>query len=64
MSSNENASAPDWLEVVATKVKDLRFGTVNIVVQDSRVVQIERTEKTRFEQPPTHFRPNRTSGGK
>ena len=54
----------NWLDVVAAKVKDLRFGTVQIVVQDSRVVQIERTEKTRLEQQSTNFRPDRTTGGK
>jgi hypothetical protein len=30
-------------------VSSLRFGVVQIVVHDSRVVQIERTEKTRLE---------------
>lgn len=64
MSQKENTSeTPAWLEVVAAKVKDLRFGSVQIVVQDSRVVQIERTEKTRLEQQ-TSFKPERTTGGK
>ncbi len=65
MSQIEKATeTPAWLEVVVAKVKDLRFGTVQIVVQDSRVVQIERTEKTRLEQQTTHLRPDRTTGGK
>ncbi len=29
-------------------VKSVRFGDVRIVVQDSKVVQIDKTEKTRF----------------
>jgi hypothetical protein len=47
-----NVSEPaaiDWIEVVREKVKDLRFGVVQIVVHDSHVVQIERTEKTRLD---------------
>jgi hypothetical protein len=46
------SAAPDaWLAVVAEKVKGLHFGVVQIVVHDSKVVQIERTERTRFEVP-------------
>jgi hypothetical protein len=45
-------SAP-WLSMVADKVKSIRFGVVQIVVHDSKVVQIERTERTRFEVPPS-----------
>jgi len=37
---------------VAEKVKTIRYGVVQIVVHDSKVVQIERTERTRFEVPP------------
>jgi hypothetical protein len=39
----------DWLELVREKVQSLRFGVVQIVVHDSRVTQIERTEKTRLQ---------------
>jgi hypothetical protein len=40
-----------WLALVAEKVKTMRFGVLQITVHDSRIVQIERTERTRFEQP-------------
>ena len=40
-----------WLELVRQHVSSLRFGTVLITVQDSRVLQIERTEKLRLDQP-------------
>lgn len=39
-----------WLELIAKQVASLRFGVVQIVVHDSRVVQIERTEKVRLDQ--------------
>jgi hypothetical protein len=39
----------DWLDLVRQKVQSLRFGVVQIVVHDSRVTQIERTEKTRLQ---------------
>ena len=43
--------SPEWLGLVREKVETLRYGVVQIVVHDSRVTQIERTEKTRIEEP-------------
>lgn len=37
-----------WLELLRQQVASLRYGVVQIVVHDRRVVQIERTEKFRF----------------
>ena len=34
--------------ILAT-IRNIRFGTLDIVIHDSRVVQIERSEKTRFD---------------
>lgn len=39
---------PDWLEITASQVGALKFGVVQITVHESRVVQIEKTEKVRF----------------
>ena len=49
MPHNNKQSSADWLELVREKVESLRFGFVQIVVHDSRVTQIERTEKTRLQ---------------
>jgi len=45
---NDTPSSPEWLELVREKVRTLRFGVVQILVHDSKVTQIERTEKTRL----------------
>ncbi len=37
-----------WLDLVTRQVRDLRFGVVQIVVHDGRVVQIERSERVRL----------------
>jgi len=42
---------PAWLQLVRKQVGPLKFGTVQITVHDSHVVQIERVEKLRFEKP-------------
>ena len=49
MPHNNTESSADWLELVREKVQSLRFGVVQIVVHDSKVTQIERTEKTRLQ---------------
>ncbi len=47
----DSHASPAWLEVVQRNVESLRFGVVQIIVHDGRVVQIERTEKTRLDLP-------------
>ena len=44
-----NTDQPEWLTIVREKVETLRYGVVQIVIHDSRVTQIERTERTRIE---------------
>ena len=59
MKANDNsakaavtASQETWLETVRSQVASLRFGVVQIVVHDSQVVQIERTERVRLDRKP------------
>ncbi len=50
---NSASSSPE-VEIVRRILRalaNLDYGTVEIVVQDSRVVQIERTQRSRFSQP-------------
>ena len=48
-----------WLALVVEQVRSLRFGVVEIIVHDSRVTQIEKTERLRLDKPATETRPNR-----
>ena len=45
---NDTPSSPESLELVREEVRTLRFGVVQILVHDSKVTQIEQTEKTRL----------------
>jgi len=38
-----------WLEIVRRQVGSLRFGMVQIVVHDSQVTQIDKTERVRLD---------------
>lgn len=50
----------DWVEVVRTKVEALRFGSIQIIVHEGRVTQIESLEKTRFNSPREESGANQT----
>ncbi len=51
LSVELNPAQSSWLEILKEQVGSLQFGVVQIVVHDRRVVQIERTEKFRFDKP-------------
>lgn len=52
MSLNSELGKNDsnWLQTVRQHVNSLKFGVVQIVVHNGRIVQIERTERIRFDQ--------------
>jgi hypothetical protein len=51
--SERIGSKAAWLDVVRRQVGSLRFGTVQIVVHDSQVTQIDKTERVRLDKSPT-----------
>ncbi len=60
------AGEPGWeasLVAIAEAVRSIRFGTVVVVVQDGRVIQIEKTEKTRLRNRAKSRGADQTSGG-
>ncbi len=54
-SQSENfVSPPDEAEIVRRILRalaGLEYGSLEIIVQNSKVVQIDRTQRTRFSQP-------------
>jgi len=40
---------PVWMERIIDSLNGIQFGSVQIVIHDGKIVQIERTEKRRFE---------------
>jgi hypothetical protein len=45
----ESDPGNEILRRIANAISGVRFGSVEVVIQDSRVVQIERKEKFRFD---------------
>ena len=56
-TNSERQGTTSWEHLIAQQVKSLRFGVVQITVHDSKVVQIERTEKIRVSE---YAQPNQT----
>lgn len=50
-----------WLERIANSLNGMEYGTVQIVVHDGTIMQIDRTERKRFEAEPVRLS-NSTAG--
>jgi hypothetical protein len=50
MTHTADAVDPDWERAVVEAIRALRYGSVEIVVHEGRVVQIETREKVRFDE--------------
>ena len=52
-----NDQDTDWLQIVRQHVEPLNYGSVEIVIHDSRIVQIDKTQRWRLrEVAPTQRR--------
>ncbi|HEX3601940.1 MAG TPA: YezD family protein [Lacipirellulaceae bacterium] len=48
-AANDNGASPDdAIDQIREALRGLKFGSVNIIVQDGVVIQIDRTEKRRL----------------
>jgi hypothetical protein len=50
-TGEDSVKKQEWLEIVRQQVGSLRYGVVEIVVHDSQVTQIEKTERVRLDKP-------------
>lgn len=51
--ANYNVNSPVIKEIIKS-LETIKYGQVQITVHNSKVVQIDKTEKTRFDEPPLH----------
>ena len=51
LSAQVKGSQLSWIDILKEQVGSLRYGVIQIVVHDRNVVQIEKTEKFRFDKP-------------
>jgi len=56
-----------WLDRIKQMVNGLEYGSVQIVVHDGKIAQIDRTERKRFEAPQPQLqavKPAKKAGSK
>ncbi|WP_134682733.1 YezD family protein [Brevibacillus migulae] len=60
--SNARDTREEWLQRIVRALEGLEYGSVQIVVHDSQITQIERLEKHRFplEKAQTAAKPSYT----
>jgi len=49
MAKAKEWDAAAWTERILDSLQGIRYGSVQIVIHDGKIVQIERTEKRRFD---------------
>lgn len=54
---NVDIEVESWIDIVRRKISTLRFGSVQVIVHEGRVTQVESTEKTRLSAEPALTRP-------
>lgn len=47
--SNLEQSNELWIERIKNNIEGLKFGTVQITIHEGKIVQIDRTERSRFD---------------
>ncbi|WP_201024038.1 YezD family protein [Paenibacillus sp. 32O-W] len=49
MSQIANEINAEWLQKIKEKIEGLQYGTVQVTIHSGKIVQIDRTERTRFD---------------
>lgn len=48
MPESDEIKKESYLEMINTLVKDMKYGTITVIVQDGKVIQIDKTDKIRL----------------
>lgn len=48
MPESDEIKKESYLEMINTLVKDMKYRTITVIVQDGKVIQIDKTDKIRL----------------
>lgn len=48
MPESDEIKKESYLEMINTLVKDMKYGTITVIVQDGKVIKIDKTDKIRL----------------
>lgn len=48
MSKTNEPKEDSYLEIIDALIKETKYGSINVIVQDGKVIQIDKTDKIRI----------------
>ncbi|MGN0347765.1 MAG: YezD family protein [Lachnospiraceae bacterium] len=48
MLQSDELKKESYLELIDNMIKEMKFGTITVIVQDGKVIQIDKTDKIRL----------------
>lgn len=48
-SQNSDQKKESYLELIDRLIRETKYGTVNVIIQDGKVIQVEKTDKIRLQ---------------
>lgn len=45
----EDAKKESYLEIIDRLIRETKYGTVTVIIQDGKVIQVEKTDKIRLQ---------------
>ncbi|MBQ7841166.1 MAG: YezD family protein [Lachnospiraceae bacterium] len=48
MPNSEEIKKESYLNIINNLVKDMKYGMITVIVQDGKVIQIDKTDKIRL----------------
>lgn len=48
MSKTDDVKKDNYLEIIDKLIRETKYGTVTAIIQDGKVIQVEKTDKIRL----------------
>lgn len=49
MPKNDSEKKESYLEIIDRLIRETKYGTVTVIIQDGKVIQVEKTDKIRLQ---------------
>ena len=49
MPKNDDPKKESYLEIIDRLIRETKYGTVTVIIQDGKVIQVEKTDKIRLQ---------------
>ena len=49
MPKNDDPKKESYLEIIDRLIRETKYGTVTVIIQDGKVIQLDKTDKIRLQ---------------